>query len=171
MPMQACIGRQVSATHLHQHAPIPLLDPALLTSINVTAIVNFQVDMRSRAATSLHGSAQNSTNITKKQTAGTEVMTPMLMRGPSPALAGPASVMQGLHQELQQLVGGKEPPVHPETGPASGPRSLGGSKLTDTQLHACTFFALGVLCAGTQHNDPSVVSDSKNLSQLWKTDC
>ena len=42
--------------------------------------------------------------------------------------------MQGLYQDRQQLVGSRELPVRPETGPASGALSLGGSKPFKTQV-------------------------------------
>ena len=44
--------------------------------------------------------------------------------------------MQSLYQGLQKLVGGRGLPVHPETGPASEPLSLGVSDPTSNHLQA-----------------------------------
>ena len=66
-------------------------DDALLTSLSISKNQDdFQVRMRSLAATSLLGGAQNNTSKMKKQTAGTMAMIRLLVKKAFQALAGPA---------------------------------------------------------------------------------
>lgn len=53
--------------------------------------------------------------------------------------------MQGLCQDLQQVVGSREPQVRPETGPVSEPLSLGGSKPTQLK-YVHMFCAWRAMC-------------------------
>ena len=167
----------ITATCLHQCTPLHLLVPALLTSVKVAG-------MRDLAG-GHEGSGSHQPAWPRSQEYQHHLEADSGYPGDDPYAdeGGIPSTSRSSLSDAEFVSGPTEAPGRQRA--TSAPRDRPSFRATvprwvQTTLsqHMHKGVALGGLCAGTQlcartwqHDDPSEVSCSKNLSQPWQTDC